>query len=71
MQTLTAVTMFISVIMGIIFSAVQKHPYRWPEMGQHIFSLVISPPNTTFVAGMSAILNIAYTFMYFPSLAPT
>lgn len=58
----SALTMFIAVILAIVFSTVQNHPngftpdtpvhYNlWPEKG------------TTFVSAMSAFLNIVYTFV--------
>lgn len=56
--------MFISVILGMIFSGVQDHPFGWPTSGTQIISYAGAAPGTTFVAGMSAMLNITYTLMY-------
>jgi hypothetical protein len=58
--------MFISVILGMVFSGVQDHPYGWPASGSQIIASAWPPAGTTFVSGMSAMLNIAYTLMYFP-----
>jgi hypothetical protein len=57
--------MFISVILGMIFSGVQDHPFGWPASGNQIMASAWPQPGTTFVAGMSAMLNITYTLMYF------
>ncbi|CCH41201.1 Auxin transporter protein 1 [Wickerhamomyces ciferrii] len=56
-----AATMFVAVILSIVFAAIQDHPEGfdgtpvhwnlWPEKG------------TTYVSGMSAMLNIVYTFV--------
>jgi hypothetical protein len=58
--------MFISVILGMIFSGVQGHPVGYPEYGTTIISYATAAPGTTFVAGMSAMLNITYTLMFTP-----
>ncbi|ODQ82793.1 hypothetical protein BABINDRAFT_29776 [Babjeviella inositovora NRRL Y-12698] len=58
----SALTMFVAVILSVIFAAIQDHPEGfhpevpvqwnlWPEKG------------TTYVSGMSAFLNIVYTFV--------
>jgi amino acid transporter len=58
----SAVTMFIAVMLLIIFSGVQDHPFSYIP-GQE--PIVTGKPlqGTTFVAGMSAFLNILYTFV--------
>jgi hypothetical protein len=58
--------MFISVLLGMIFSGVQDHPFGWPTSGNQIIASAWPMPSTNFVAGMSAMLNITYTLMYFP-----
>jgi hypothetical protein len=62
------VTMFISVVLGMIFSGVQDHPFGWPASGNQIIASAWPQPGTTFVAGMSAMLNITYTLMFNPAL---
>ncbi|EEQ37802.1 hypothetical protein CLUG_01925 [Clavispora lusitaniae ATCC 42720] len=57
----SAGTMFIAVILAMVFAGIQDHPYGytgdpvkyhlWPQKG------------TTYVQGMSALLNIVYTFV--------
>jgi hypothetical protein len=58
----SAVTMFIGVVLAMIFAGVQEHPDKftpdtpvkwnlWPEKG------------TSYVSGMGAMLNIVYTFV--------
>jgi len=56
--------MFISVLLGMIFSGVEDHPFGYPEYGTQIIATAWSAPDTSFVAGMSAMLNITYTLMY-------
>ena len=56
--------MFISVLLGMIFSGVQDHPFGWPASGVQIISSALAAPGTNFVGGMSAMLNITYTLMY-------
>jgi hypothetical protein len=60
--------MFISVILGMIFSGVEDHPFGWPASGRQIISSAWAAPDTTFVSGMSAMLNITYTLMYLSPL---
>lgn len=49
--------------MVVIFSKVESHPYGWSEkLGNPTFHL-IPAPGTTFVAGLSAFLNISFTFI--------
>jgi hypothetical protein len=67
LSVFSAVTMFISVLLGMIFSGVQDHPFGWPTSGNQIIASAWPMPSTNFVAGMSAMLNITYTLMYFPS----
>jgi len=67
LSVFSAVTMFISVILGMIFSGVEDHPFGYPEYGTQIISSAWAAPGTTFVAGMSAMLNITYTLMYLHS----
>lgn len=64
---LTVVTMFISVLLGMIFSGVEDHPAGFPADGTIIIASAWPTPGTTFVAGMSAMLNITYTLMCLPT----
>jgi hypothetical protein len=61
--------MFISVLLGMIFSGVQDHPFGWPASGVEIISSALAAPGTNFVGGMSAMLNITYTLMFSLPLA--
>lgn len=63
------VTMFISVILGMIFSGVEDHPFGYPASGTQIIASAWAAPDTTFVAGMSAMLNITYTLMFPPIIS--
>ena len=63
---LKLVTMFISVLLGRIFSGVQSHPFGYPAYGTQIITSAWAPTGTTFVTGMSAMLNISYTLMSLP-----
>jgi len=56
--------MFISVLLGMIFSGIQDHPFGWPASGVQIISSALAAPGTNFVGGMSAMLNITYTLMF-------
>ncbi|KAF2272599.1 uncharacterized protein EI97DRAFT_436841 [Westerdykella ornata] len=53
---------FISVLLATIFAAVEDHPKGFPAKGPKQVH-TIPAPGTTFVAGMSAFLNISYTFI--------
>ncbi|KIY52753.1 hypothetical protein FISHEDRAFT_34664 [Fistulina hepatica ATCC 64428] len=57
----SAVTMGLAVLLAIIFSGVQSHPYGYT--GEAPIVTVIPIKGTTFVSGMSAFLNISYTFI--------
>ncbi|KAF8579130.1 hypothetical protein K439DRAFT_1360222 [Ramaria rubella] len=59
----SAVTMGIAVILAIIFAAIQDHPFGFKE-GEDPIVTLFPAKGTTFVsAGMSAFLNITYTFV--------
>ncbi|KAI1784526.1 transmembrane amino acid transporter protein-domain-containing protein [Ganoderma leucocontextum] len=58
----SAVTMGIAVLLAIIFAGVEDHPYRWTPGDDPIVTLW-PVKGTTFVAGMSAFMNITYTFV--------
>ncbi|KAG7085545.1 hypothetical protein E1B28_003102 [Marasmius oreades] len=59
--TFSAVTMGIAVILSIVFAGIQDHPFGYKE-GDEPLVTVLPVPGTTFVSGMSAFLNIMYTF---------
>ncbi|KAK7047766.1 hypothetical protein VNI00_006094 [Paramarasmius palmivorus] len=61
-RTFSAVTMGIAVLLAIIFAGIQDHPFGYIAGDEPIVT-VISLPGTTYVAGMSAFLNISYTFI--------
>ncbi|KAJ3030171.1 hypothetical protein HDV00_009083 [Rhizophlyctis rosea] len=58
----SAVATFISVILATIFAAIEDHPNGYPTLGEPVV-LLWPAPGTTFVAGMSAFMNISYTFI--------
>ncbi|KAJ7176999.1 hypothetical protein C8R46DRAFT_1246242 [Mycena filopes] len=59
--TFSAVTMGIAVLLAVIFSGVQSHPAGFT--GAPPIVTTLPPAGTTFVVGMSAFLNISYTFI--------
>ncbi|CAG8061473.1 unnamed protein product [Penicillium nalgiovense] len=63
LATFSALATFISVILATVFAGVEEHPYKWDtEIGSPIF-LLIPSPDTTFVQGLNAFLNISFTFI--------
>lgn len=53
---------FVSVILATIFAGVQSHPGNY-IVGQPVEWSCWPVPGTTYVAGMTAVLNIVYTFV--------
>ncbi|KAG9683278.1 putative amino acid transporter, partial [Aureobasidium melanogenum] len=53
---------FISVLLATIFSGIEPHPAGYPKYGEPLV-LAVPQAGTTFVAGMSAFMNISYTFI--------
>ncbi|RBQ64876.1 hypothetical protein FVER14953_07486 [Fusarium verticillioides] len=53
---------FISVILATAFAGAQGNPAGYPEMGEPIIS-IWTPKTTTLVTGMSAFMNMSYTFI--------
>ena len=49
-------------MLAIIFAGVEDHPYGWKPGADPIVTLW-PVKGTTFVAGMSAFMNITYTFV--------
>lgn len=60
--TASAFFTFISVLLATVFAGVEKYPAGYPLAGA-VQVLVIPEKHTTFVMGMSAFLNISYTFI--------
>ncbi|KAI0743430.1 transmembrane amino acid transporter protein-domain-containing protein [Daedaleopsis nitida] len=60
--TFSAATMGIAVLLAIVFAGVQDHPFGYIAGEEPIVHL-FAPKGTTYVAGMSAFLNILYTFV--------
>ncbi|KAL4948082.1 transmembrane amino acid transporter protein-domain-containing protein [Aspergillus filifer] len=61
--TISALATFISVLLAVIFSAIEDHPADYSaELGEPIVK-AIPVKGTTFVSGMNAFLNISYTFI--------
>lgn len=59
----SAVFTFISVLLATIFAGVQSHPAGYSAADGDPIVTAIPVAGTTFVAGMSAFLNISYTFI--------
>ncbi|KAJ7458750.1 transmembrane amino acid transporter protein-domain-containing protein [Mycena galericulata] len=59
--TFSAITMGLAVLLAVIFSGIQDHPVGFNGVPPLVTST--PPPGTTFVVGMSAFLNISYTFI--------
>ncbi|KAF4565328.1 amino acid/polyamine transporter 2 family protein [Pleurotus pulmonarius] len=57
----SAVTMGIAVLLAIIFSGTQSEPFGFSGEAPIVTAFPVA--GTTYVAGMSAFLNIAYTFI--------
>ena len=60
--TASAFFTFISVLLATIFAGIEDHPKGYPEFGEPIV-LAIPAAGTSFVMGMSAFMNISYTFI--------
>ncbi|KAL4872809.1 hypothetical protein BDV12DRAFT_161565 [Aspergillus spectabilis] len=61
--TVSALATFISVMLAVIFSAIEDHPAGFSPAKGDPTVLAIPAKGTTFVAGMNAFLNISYTFI--------
>jgi|TARA_R110002003_G_scaffold106_13_gene8817 hypothetical protein len=60
--TFSALFTFISVILAAAFSGAEGKPAGYPKMGEPTV-LAIPAAGTSFVLGMSAFMNISYTFI--------
>lgn len=58
----SALFTFVSVILAAAFSGVDGKPAGYPSKGE-VEVHAVPPPGTTFVLGMSAFMNISYTFI--------
>lgn len=74
LATLSAFFTFVSVLLAAIFAGIEQHPYNYnagvgvtkgPKVGMvgEPTVLIVATAGTTFVSGMSAFLNISYTFI--------
>jgi hypothetical protein len=74
LATLSAFFTFVSVLLAAIFAGIEQHPYNYnagvgvtkgPKVGMvgEPTVLILATAGTTFVSGMSAFLNISYTFI--------
>ncbi|KAL3480153.1 transmembrane amino acid transporter protein-domain-containing protein [Aspergillus californicus] len=61
--TFSAIATFISVVLAMVFSAIEDHPAGYTPADGEPNVFATPPSGTTFVSGMSAFLNISYTFI--------
>lgn len=59
----SAIFTFISIILVVIFAAIEEHPYKWDEKSPEPIVLAVPAPGTSFAVGLSAFLNISFTFI--------
>ena len=62
MGLFSAATMGIAVLLAMIFSGIQDHPFGYIAGSEPIVT-TIPVPGITYVMAMSAFLNITYTFV--------
>lgn len=60
--TFSALFTFISVMLAAIFSGIEQKPAGYPSKGEPLV-LAVPAAGTSFVLGMSAFMNISYTFI--------
>ncbi|GAD96515.1 neutral amino acid permease, putative [Paecilomyces variotii No. 5] len=53
----------ISILLVVIFAGIETHPYGWSEKDGNPTVLIIPAEGTKFVTGLSAFLNISFTFI--------
>lgn len=63
MATVSAFFTFISVLLAVIFAGIEPHPAGYDEALGKPKVTAFPVAGTTFVSGMSAFLNISYTFI--------
>lgn len=59
----SAATMFVAVVLSVVFAAIQDHPGGYDKLQLPVTYSLWPKKGTTFVDGMSAFLNIVYTFV--------
>lgn len=59
----SAITMFIAVILSVVFAAIQDHPNGYEKLQAPVHYTVWPEKGTSYVSIMSAVLNIVYTFV--------
>ncbi|KAL2872023.1 putative neutral amino acid permease [Aspergillus lucknowensis] len=61
--TISAFATFVSVMLAVIFSAIEDHPAGYSPADGDPIVRAIPAPGTSFVSAMNAFLNISYTFI--------
>lgn len=59
----SAATMFIAVVLSMVFAGIQSHPNGYEKLHEPVRYNLWPEKGTTYVDGMSAMLNIVYTFV--------
>ncbi|CAK7910225.1 hypothetical protein CAAN1_21S02586 [[Candida] anglica] len=60
---ISAITMFIAVVLSMAFAGVQEHPNGYEKLHEEVVWHLWPKKGTTYVDAMSAFLNIVYTFV--------
>ncbi|CAG8218715.1 unnamed protein product [Penicillium olsonii] len=53
----------VSIVLVVIFSGIESHPYNWKSENAAPIVLLVPASDTSFVTGLSAFLNISFTFI--------
>ncbi|KAB8238903.1 hypothetical protein ETB97_003916 [Aspergillus alliaceus] len=61
--TFSALFTFISVMLAVIFTAIEDHPAKYTSAKGDPIVTAVPVAGTTFVSGVNAFLNISYTFI--------
>ncbi|KAL4916226.1 transmembrane amino acid transporter protein-domain-containing protein [Aspergillus aurantiobrunneus] len=61
--TFSALATFISVMLAVIFAAIEDHPAGYTPADGNPTVLAIPASGTSYVSGMNAFLNMSYTFI--------
>ena len=59
----SSIAMFVSVVLAMVFAGVQTHPDKFEKLQKPVKWNLWPEEGTTYVQGMSAFLNIVYTFV--------
>ncbi|KAH9870466.1 hypothetical protein IAQ61_005941 [Plenodomus lingam] len=62
LATFSALFTFVSVVLAAIFSGIERKPAGYPSLGEPLVT-AFPEATVTFVTGMSAFMNISYTFI--------